>query len=164
MPQIDLATARRFRLALCVSQFMRKVSASPSYLRNVFPIFWFGAFMFLSMNVFGDPTLSNDGGYALIAIAIVGCVVSRMLAFKLMDEVYDEGDSLLVRRKEHEQRIYLHQVNKVSTNNAWINLKTTSEGEIGNKVSFVLTPRLFHFTNHPYFVELKERIESASNT
>ena len=143
---------------------MRKVSASASYLRNVFPILWFGGFLFVSMNIFGDPTLSNDGGYAAIAVAIIGCVLSRMLALKLMDEVYDDGDSLLVRRNGQEQRIYLYQVKKISTNNAWISLKTTSEGKIGNKASFVLTPRLFHFTKHPYYIELKKRIGSASNT
>jgi len=143
---------------------MRKVSASPFFLRNIFPILWFGAWIFISMNIFGDTRFSNDGGYAAIAFAIVGCVVSRVLALKLMDEVYDEEDSLVVQQNEREERIYLHKIEKVSTNNAWISLKATCNGEFGKKVRFVLIPRLFNFTKHPYFVELKRRVESARNT
>jgi hypothetical protein len=143
---------------------MRKVSASPWGLRNGFPILWFGGSIFLSMNIFGDPKLSNDSGYALIACAIIGCIVSRALALRLMDEVYDHGDSLLVRRGEKEQRIYLHQIKKVSGDGGWFKLKTTSEGEFGNTIRFVPTSRLFHFTEHPYLVELRGRIQSASNT
>ena len=142
---------------------MRKVSASPGYLRNVFPILWLGANLYASTFVFGDPKLSNSGGYFLVALAVFGAVISRMLALRLMDEVYDEGDSLLVRRNSREQRIYLHQVRKVSAVNAWINLKTTCEGDIGKNVSFIPTARIFAIKEHPYFVELKERVKIAGN-
>ena len=84
---------------------------------------------------------------------------------KLMDEVYDEGDSLLLRRNGTEQRLPLDQIHKVSIyNNTWITLKTTSGGALGKSIRFVLTPRLFNFTKHPYFTELKRRVESARNT
>jgi hypothetical protein len=143
---------------------MRKVSASPWGLRNGFPILWFGGCILSSMNAFALLGTSKVGGYVLIAIASIGCIVSRALALRLMDEVYDNGDSLLVRRNDKEQRIYLHQINRVSGNDAWITLKATSEGEFGNKVRFVPTSRLFQFTKHPYLVELRGRIQSASNT
>ena len=144
---------------------MRKVSASPFYLRNIFPILWFGGFIFVSMNVFGDPELSNNGGYALIAIGIIGSVVSRVLALKLLDEVYDDGDSLLMRRNETEQRIHLNQIRKVKIhNNTWITLKTTNEGALGRSIRFVVTPRFFNFKIHPYFIELLGRVENAKNT
>jgi hypothetical protein len=143
---------------------MRKVSASPFGLRNVFPILWFGGNIFLGIQIFGDPRFSNDAGFLFIASAIIGCVVSRVLALRLVDEVYDEGDSLLVRRNKNEQRIYLHQIRKLRSNRAWITLKTTCAGEIGKNISFVPTARLFHFTKHPYFVELKQRVQSANNT
>lgn len=144
---------------------MRKVSASPFYLRNVFPILWFGGLLFLSMNVFGNPGLSNDVGYALIATGIVGSILSRVLALKLADEVYDEGDSLLMRRNDTEQRIYLNQIRKISIhNNTWITLKTTNEGALGKSIRFALIPKLFNFKKHPYFIELQGRVESAKNT
>ena len=144
---------------------MKKVSASPFYLRNVVPVLWLGGFIFLSIHVFGDPKLSNNGGYALIAFAIIGCVIFRVIALKLMEEVYDQGDSLLLRRNNIEQRIPLHQIRKVSNyNNTWITLKTTNGGALGNSIRFVLIPRLFNFTKHPYFVELKARVESARDT
>ena len=119
----------------------------------------------MSTNVFGDPGLSNNGGYALIAIGVIGCVVSRVLALKLLDEVYDDGDSLLMRRNETEQRIHLNQICQVKIhNNTWITLKTTNEGVLGRSIRFVLIPRLFDFKKHPYFVELQERIKGANNT
>jgi len=62
------------------------------------------------MQVFGDPWFSNSAGFAFIASAIIGCVIARVLALRLMDEVYDEGDSLIARRNESEQRIYLNQI------------------------------------------------------
>ena len=144
---------------------MKKVSASPFYLRNVFPVLWLGGFIFLGIYVFGDPSLSNNGRYAAIAFAIIGCVLSRVMALTLMDEVYDQGDSLLLRRNNIEQRIPLNQIRKVSHyNNTWITLKTTNDSPLGKSIRFVLTPRLFNFTKHPFFVELKGRVERARNT
>jgi hypothetical protein len=83
----------------------------------------------------------------------------------LSDEVYDEGDSLLFRKGENEQRVHLRQIKKIRPyNNAWIKLKTTSEGKIGNNLYFLLPPRLFAFTKHPYSIELEKRVNSANNT
>lgn len=117
------------------------------------------------MNIFGNAKFSNGGAYAAIALGIVGSIVMRVLALKLMDEAFDDGDSLLLRRNGIEQRIPLDQIRKVGIyNNTWITLKTTNGGALGKSIRFVLTPRLFNFTKHPYFLELKERVENARNT
>jgi len=142
---------------------MRKVSSSPFYLRNIFPMLWFVGWLYLSVLALGND-LSNDVIYFFMALAVFGAIISRMLALRLMDEVYDEGSSLIVRRNSKEQRIYLNQIKQVNAINALISLKTTSEGDIGRNISFIPTSRLFAFKEHSYFFELNERVKRAKNT
>lgn len=46
--------------------------------------------------------------------AIVGYVLMKWLLFDLMDEVYDQGDALLLRNKGKEIRIPLKEIKNVS--------------------------------------------------
>ena len=143
---------------------MRIVSDSPYYLRRVFPYLWFGGMLAIASMIFLEEQLSNDGAVAAIVVGITGFVVARKLASYLMDEVKDDEESLFFRRGDLEQRVYLRDIRKIRSNNAWITVLTSTKGVMGKRLSFVLPSRFFHFSKHPYFIELKERVENARNT
>lgn len=143
---------------------MRKVSDSPKYLRNVFPFLWAGACIFLAVNIFLDTSLSNTGALALLATGLIGFILSKIFSSYLIDDVFDEGDYLLFRKGDLEQRVYLHEIEKIKSNDVWLILSLSNKGIMGRKLRFVLPSRLFPFFKHPYLKELEKRVSNARST
>jgi hypothetical protein len=77
---------------------------------------------------------------ALIAVSTMVFLVMRASVRDLVDEVYDEGDHLLIRRKGLEARIAFENIMNVSftqnTNPSRITLQLVKPCALGSSVSF----------------------------
>lgn len=75
-----------------------------------------------------------------LAMMAFGYFLFRKLFWSLVDEVYDCGDSILVRNKGREERISLSNVINVSesslTNPPRIELRLDKPGRFGNEIAF----------------------------
>lgn len=99
---------------------MRQISSKLTfYYKRIFPIIWFGLLVvFLVMAVLGI-TSTNNSFPAMplivpIVMAVVGYTFMKKLVFDLVDEVFDDGNALVVRNGGKEDRIALSNIVNVS--------------------------------------------------
>ena len=102
------------------SSAVRQISSKLTfYYKRIFPIIWFGLLVvFLVMAVLGI-TSTNDSFPAMplivpIVMAVVGYTFMKKLVFDLVDEVFDDGNALVVRNGGKEDRIALSNIVNVS--------------------------------------------------
>ena len=135
---------------------MKKISSrSTVFNKKIFPAIWFG---FLGLFVIAGlvGTIGNDAPTSLfllvgpILMAVFGFFVMKKLVWGLADEVYDCGDSLLVRIRGEEDRIALSNIMNVSAS-TFVNppratLKLVVPGKFGDEVAFCPTSGWFMFS------------------
>jgi hypothetical protein len=84
---------------------MRRISSGWT-----FPIIWFG---FLIVFV-GIGVAHGQGAFVVIAPIGSGYFIMQKLVFDLVDEVWDDGDALVVKNRGQEQRIALSEIKNVN--------------------------------------------------
>ena len=91
----------------------------------------------------------------------------RALVFDLMDEVWDEGTTLLVRNNNKEERIYFGNIRNVSysvmTNPNRVTLSLRIPCQFGNEVSFCSTTSWIPFQKNGDIVELIDKVDKLRN-
>jgi len=87
------------------------------FVKRVFPVLWFGILVAVVVGIL----LASPAGKAVrvaavppVLVGVLGYALFRKLLFDLADEVYDCGDSLLVREGGLEDVIPLSNVMNVS--------------------------------------------------
>jgi hypothetical protein len=89
----------------------------------------------------------------------------KFLVFDLLDEVWDEGEALLLRNDGQEDRIPLTNIINVSqatfTNPPRITLTLRHPCRFGKDVTFSPSARLNPFSKDPIAVELIDRVDAA---
>ena len=98
---------------------MNKISSDFDYLfKRIFPIIWFGilGYVFISNLLISiDKGKEHYGMMFIVTIgAILGYIIMKKYLFNLIDEVYDEGDSLLFKNKGKEVRVNLREIKNIS--------------------------------------------------
>ena len=124
---------------------MKKISSrSTFFYKRILPAVWFGSFgILLIVFIFGN--LSKGQFYVAffilpIVMAILGYFLMRAFIFDLMDEVWDEGNSLLVRNKNKVERIDFKNIKNIGytfliyPNRVTLSLRIPSQ--FGSEVSF----------------------------
>ncbi|WP_199100781.1 hypothetical protein [Dyella sp. ASV21] len=151
----------------------RLSSRSTFFYKRVFPVFWFG-FIALATAVTVGTALGPQRAQAWPAMAapgvliIVGYVIFKRLIFDLVDEVWLEGDQLLVTNRGEQTRVPLSNVMNVNasvmTNPPRITLMLRNESSrLGKTVSFMPAgPRglLNGFKPDPIATDLIQRIDA----
>jgi hypothetical protein len=151
---------------------MRRISSRFTYLhKRVFPVVWFGfLLLFLGISIFAAPRstepLSNLPFFIIpIAGMVVGYFLMKKLLFDLVDEVWDDGDTLLVKNRGVEARIALADIKNVGysqwTNPPRVTLSLRQPTVFGDQVTFSTPVRLVPFTTNPIINELIDRIDAA---
>jgi hypothetical protein len=149
---------------------MRRISSRATFwYKRVFPAFWFG-FLVLFIVI---PFFFNQGGRAppfpffvipLVMIA-VGFFIMKKLVFDLVDEVWDDGDTLLVKNRGQEERIALSDIKNVSyspyVNPPRVTLSLRRPTIFGEQISFGAPVRFIPFTTSPAINDLIDRIDAA---
>lgn len=121
---------------------MKKISSGmTTYHKKIFPAIWFG---FLGLFVIGglaSGAVARD--LSVIAIPLVmagfGFFFMKKLLWDLADEVFDDGETLLVKQGGDQERIPLSNIMNVSISNSSprrITLRLRHPGRFGNEVTF----------------------------
>jgi len=148
---------------------MRQLSSRETrFFKDRFPLFAYGFLIAWSItgSVFTIRLGEFDAMFIIVPIGIVLILqfTMKLLVNDLVDAVYDDGDFLIVRNVDVEDRIALSNVTGINhayymQNPPRISLFLREESKFGKKVSFMLPYKLFLGT-HPLVKELKERVKS----
>jgi len=150
---------------------MRRISSRMTlYYKRVFPAIWFG-FLILFIAV---PLVSTGGRNATpplpffigpVVMIIVGYFILKKLVFDLVDEVWDDGASLLIKNRGKEYRVAFSDVKNVSyspfISPPRVTLSLRQPAIFGDEIAFNAPIRLVPFSRSPIVDDLIDRIDLA---
>jgi len=130
---------------------------------------WFGfLFYFVLTSIFAK---SEQNGFDIMFIAIpifmavFGYIIMKKLVFDLIDEVHDEGSSLLFKNSGQEVRVSLKDIKNVSysfmINPPKVTLRLRHKTELGDELSFSPPSSFIPFKKNRDIEELIDRIDKA---
>ena len=136
---------------------MRKISSRYTvFHKKIVPAILFGFLAFFVIMGLVETTGNHDTAFLFIlgvpiVMAVFGFFIMKKLVWNLADEVYDCGDSLLVRLRGEEERIALSNVMNVSAptfhNPPSVTLKLVTPSKFGIEVAFC---PIVGFTFNPF--------------
>jgi hypothetical protein len=150
---------------------MRLISSKMTFFnKRVFPAIWFGFLaVFIGLALFSGAA-RNPASLLPVLIApaimiVFGYVIMKKLVFDLADEVWDDGDSLVVKNNGQEQRIALSDIKNVSyspfVNPPRVTLSLRRPTVFGDEITFSAPVRLVPFSKSPVITDLIERVDLA---
>lgn len=150
---------------------MKKItSRSTFFSKKVFPtvLFAFPTVVVIKLLFFNDGHSPEIIPLAATILAMVFCyLVMRKLVFDLIDEVYDEGDSLLFKNAGKEFRVSLRDIKNVSylhmCSPPKVTLSIRYETELGSELTFC-APIHFIPERDSVIEDLINRIDRARDT
>jgi hypothetical protein len=149
---------------------MKKLSSKSTFFyKRIFPAIWFGFIIFFILTaLFVDRRDSNADVMIFVVpvfMAVIGYFIMKNLVFDLMDEVYDEGSSLLFKNKGRTVRVNLTDIKNVSysvmVNPPRVTISLRHKTEFGDELSFSPPASLIPFKKNPDIKELIDRIDRA---
>jgi len=150
---------------------MRRISSRTTFwYKWVFPIVWFGALAAfagtaLLTNALHDPVQFLPVIILPVLMAVVGYVIMRKLVFDLVDEVWDDGSSLIIRNRGEEDRVALSNIMNVSysplINPPRVTLTLRQPSNFGSEISFSAPVRFLPFAKSPLIEDLILRVDAA---
>jgi hypothetical protein len=100
-----------------------------------------------------------------IIMLVIGYSIMKKLIFDLADEVWDDGDALVVKKSGQEQRIALSDIKNVNystmSSPPRVVLSLRRPTAFGDQVAFCAPIRFVPFTTSPIIDNLIERIDVA---
>jgi hypothetical protein len=144
-------------------------SRSTFFYKRIFPLFWFGFILFfLVTGLWGAGRAHASRVPFLVApvfMMVLGFVLFRRLIFDLADEVWDDGDALVVRNAGTEERIALKNIINVGfstmTNPERVTLTLREPCSLGKEITFSPPRRFLTLSRSPIIGELIERVDRA---
>ena len=146
---------------------MRRLSSKLTFFwKRMFPVLWFGFLGFFLVAGLLGMLFRKEFEIGLLTIPIVmagfGYFIMKLLVFDLVDEVLDDGDTLVIRNNHQEERIALTNIINVSfaqfTNPQRITLTLRDACIFGKEVTFSPLSRVLPLSTHPISLELIDRI------
>jgi hypothetical protein len=150
---------------------MRRISSQLTFFyKRVFPIVWFGfLFVFMGVALFANPRAGSPPLLPFLLVPagmiVLGFFLMKRLIFDLVDEVWEDGDSLIVKNRGEEQRIALSDIKNVNyqtlTSPPRVTLSLRQPMASGDRVTFCAPVRFMPFSTSPLIDDLIERIDAA---
>ena len=150
---------------------MRRISSRWTFFYKwVFPAFWFGIVaIFLAVGLYsalgGGRTPPGPFLIVPLFMLVAGFFFMRKLIFDLVDEVWDEGNVLLVRNGGREERIALADVMNVNyspfVNPPRVTLSLRGTISAPRDVTFCAPVRFIPFSKSPVIDDLIRRVDLA---
>ncbi len=149
---------------------MKKLTSKSTFLnKRIFPAIWFGFLGFFMLTAFFASPQNNGQNIMFIVmpivVAIFGYFIMKKLVFDLIDEVYDEGSSLLFKNKGKEVRVNLKDIKNVSYSTMIspprVTLSIRYKTEFGDELSFSSPMSFIPFKKNLDIEELIDRIDKA---
>jgi len=150
---------------------MRLVSSKMTFFnKRVFPMVFFGFLaVFAGLSLFSSAGRNAASPLPFLIVpaimTVFGYLVMKKLVFDLADEVWDDGDSLVVKNGGQEQRIALSDIKNVSyspfINPPRVTLLLRQPTIFGDEITFAAPVRLVPFSKSPVITDLIERVDLA---
>jgi hypothetical protein len=150
---------------------MRRISSQWTFFyKFIFPLIWFGFIIVFLIVAVVVPTRS---GQALpipalivpIIMGVIGYSLMKKMIFNLADEVWDDGNALVVKKSGQEERIALSDIKNVNystmTSPPRVVLSLRRPSVFGDQVAFCAPIRFIPFSSSPLIDDLIERIDTA---
>jgi hypothetical protein len=150
---------------------MRRISSRWTFFyKFIFPLIWFGFIIVFLIVAVVVPTRS---GQALpipalivpIIMGVIGYSLMKKMIFNLADEVWDDGNALVVKKSGQEERIALSDIKNVNystmTSPPRVVLSLRRPSVFGDQVAFCAPIRFIPFSTSPLIDDLIERIDAA---
>ena len=123
---------------------MRRISSRDTlFQKRIFPIIMAGFLIFVFGDYFIGTIRGQDKGppvwFMILMVpftAIIFYGAMKKVAFELVDEVFDEGHSLLVRNNGQEERISLSDISSINYSAAWVTLSLRKSSIFGAEIAF----------------------------
>jgi len=150
---------------------MRRISSRATFwFKRIFPIIWFG-FLALFIVVALLSGMGGDQAMVLgfvvvpVLMAVFGYVIMKKLVFDLVDEVWDDGASLVIRNHGQEDRVRFSDIINVSysplINPPRVTLMLRKPSIFGTEVTFSAPVRFIPFAKSPVVEDLIRRVDAA---
>jgi hypothetical protein len=123
------------------------------WYKRGFPIFWFGFLAVFGAAGFLSGGIEKDPAFIIFPciMGVFGFFMMKKLVWNLVDEGYDDQDSLLIRNRGEEERIALSNIMNVSAtmlmNPPRTTLRLIKPGKFGDEITF--TP-VAEFSLNPF--------------
>ena len=149
---------------------MTRISSSwTRFNKNTFPILWHGFVAFFLVTAILSGAVAQDLRFLVIPIlmALFGFFIMKKLKLDLVDEVYDCGDTLLIKNRGEEALVPLSNIMNVSEstymNPSRITLRLIKPGAFGSEIAFspVTGFRLNPFAKNQVAEDLILRVHQA---
>jgi hypothetical protein len=139
--------------------------------KRVFPVFWFGLLILfigvpLVLSVARNTAPPPPPFFIVPAIMIAaGYFVMKRLVFVLVDEVWEDDNSLLIRNRGEEERVAFSDIKNVSyspfVNPPRVTLSLRRSSVFGDDITFNAPIRLVPFSRSPVVLDLIDRVDRA---
>jgi hypothetical protein len=144
---------------------MRRISSRLTWWsKKFFPAFWFGLIGVVGTMMAvkaADGRVPGKVLLILLALAVFGYVMLRWLVFPLMDEVWIDGDDLVVRNHGQDDRFPITNIIDVEGSYVMrpehVGIILQSPSRFGKGIRFAAPYRVFMFGTHPVAQELADR-------
>jgi hypothetical protein len=147
---------------------MRRISSSWTFFyKRIFPAIWFGVLaLFVGISVLaGQRALP----FLIVPLAMIGFgyFLMKKLVFDLVDEVWDDGDALVVKNGGQDERIALADIKNVNyspiVNPPRVTLSLRRQTAFGDQITFCAPVRFIPLTSSPVITALIDRVDQARN-
>jgi hypothetical protein len=147
---------------------VRRISSGDTFfLKRIFPIIMAGFLIFVFGDYFIGVMRGQDKGppvWFMIMMAPLTAIIAygaiKKTALDLVDEVFDEGDSLLVRSKNQEGRIPLSDISEVSYMASRVTLTLRKSSAFGAEIAFLPKTGFATFIKSAEMKDLIKKIEA----
>jgi hypothetical protein len=127
---------------------MKKISSNTTFIsKKVLPLLWFGFLAYFVVRALLTGAAQKDPMLLVLPalMAVFGFFLLKKRVWNLVDEVYDEGDFLLIKNRGAEERVALSDIMNVSVstyaNPSRITLRLVNPGKFGKEISFAPAPK-----------------------
>jgi hypothetical protein len=149
---------------------MRLISSRATFgYKWIFPIIWFG-FLLIFTAYAMVAGFHSSFAYVLpmlavaALLAVFGYLIMRWGVFDLVDEVWDDGNALIVKNGGHEDRIELSDISHVRysviINPPRVTLSLRKPSRWGSEITFCAPLQLVPFSKSQIINEMIERTDA----
>jgi hypothetical protein len=150
---------------------MRRISSTLTfYYKRVFPVIWFGGLVLIGgIGLYAGLVKNTSGFFPFLIVLpimfVLGTRYMKKLVFDLVDEVWDDGDALVVKNGGQEQRIALSDIKNVNYSPMMspprVTLSLRHPTVFGDEIAFSAPTRVMPLTPSAEITDLIDRVDAA---
>jgi len=132
--------------------------------KRFLPLLWFGFLAFIASAMIAEGGPRVEFLVIPVVLGLVGYLLMRRFVFDLVDEVWDAGDTLIVKNDNQEEHIALSEIASIAHSPSFspprVTLTLNVPSRFGDKISFSPLTGFSPFGKSKIATELTERLEA----